>query len=164
MSTISEIPTHLNMRIDPKLRYLADLAARARGKSLTDYIEAAIQESFKTVSLDQFPELTEEPNVYELSPQERQERFKARRERISSPLSDYADSLWSENPLVRLQMLSLSGFDHLVSEDDKATWKYILSRRELKSEDGKLNLKLISERLSEIKSRAVAESKKKGSK
>jgi hypothetical protein len=152
------------MRIDPKLRYLTDLAVRASGKSLTDYIESALMESFKHVSLDQFPELSEEPNFYELTPAERQERFRKRDTTISSPLSDSAERLWSEHPFVRVQLLVLSGLDHLMSEDDKAVWNYLFTRPELKTQDGKLKMKLISQQWERIKSAALANAKTKGRK
>lgn len=136
-----EIPTHLNMRIDPRLRYLTEIAARARRMSLTEYIEDALRQSFKNVSVDEFPELSEEPEVYELSPAQRQEKFRKRRDTVSNPLSEIADRLWSENPLVRLQLLALSGFDHLMSDRDKGLWKHLF--RAYLTKDGKLNLKLI---------------------
>ncbi len=61
-----ELPTHLNMRIDPKLRYITELAARARSMTLTEYIAAALQDSFKNVSINPFAEDDEEPNYTNL--------------------------------------------------------------------------------------------------
>jgi hypothetical protein len=147
------------MRIDPKLRYLTDLAARARNVSLTEYIEEVLWESFKRVSIDQFPELNEEPNSRELSRAELLEKFKKRSAVVTNPLSDVSDGLWSEHPFVRLQLLAVSGLDHLMSHEDNALWEYIVSRRDLKSKDGKLNHKLISEQWAQIKADAL---KKKG--
>ena len=155
MSIDLEIPTHVNIRMDAKLRYLTDLAARARRISLTEYIEEALEESFKRVSLNQFPELDEEHNVYELSPEEKQAKFRKRRETVSNPLSELADRLWSEHPFVRLQLLAVSGLDHLMSEEDKAVWNYLFTRRDLKTKDGKLKMKIISQQWVEIKNAAL---------
>lgn len=163
MPADTQIPTHLNMRIDPKVRYLTELAARANSMSLTDYIESALQESFKRVSVDQFPELSEEPNVYELSPVERQERFRKRQTTIANPLSEVGDRLWSEHPFVRLQLLAVSGLDHLMGEE-KRVWDYLFTRRELKTPDGKLKTKLILQQWDSIKRDALAQPKKKGTK
>ena len=159
MSIENEIPTHLNMRIDPKLRYLTEIAARARHMSLTDYIEDSLRESFKKVSVDEFPELSEEPEVYELSPAQRQEKFRKRRDTVSNPLSEVADRLWSENAIVRLQLLALSGFDHLMSDDDKRLWKHIHSRGYLKK-DGRLDLKLVEKDWVKIRFAALHDAKK----
>ena len=167
MPVKNDIPTHLNMRIDPKLRYLLDLASRARGISLTEYIEEALKDSFKRVSLDQYPELSEEPEVYDLSPAERREKFRRRQEAVPNPLSEIADRLWSERPVVRLQLLAVSGFDHLMSDDDRRLWNHIVSRKNLRTKDGKLDLKLIEEKWKQIQFGSLhdaIEAKKKGNK
>lgn len=156
----TEIPTHLNMRIAPQLRYLTELAARARGKSLTEYIEAALLESFKRVNVDPLPGWNEEPEVRELSPAERLEKLKKRKEIVSNPLSELADQLWSEFPLTRLQLLATYA-EHLMGEEDRIVWRYIVSRKELKSKDGKLNQKKIHAEWGSIKNAALAESKTK---
>jgi hypothetical protein len=142
MPTNNEIPTHLNMRIDPKLRYLADLAARATGVSLTDYIEAAIWQSFAKVSLDQLPmpEGGEEPNYLTLSPTERQARFRKRASVVTNPLSDVGDRLWSEHPFARIQLLVVAGFDHLLGDEERRIWDYAFSRF---TKEGKLNTKAV---------------------
>jgi hypothetical protein len=129
MPVENDIPTHLNIPIDPKLRYLAELASRACGVSLTGYVEEAIRESFRRVSLDEFPELSEEPEVRELTRTEILAKFKKRSSTIANPLSDVADGLWSEHPFIRLQLLALSGLDHLMSEDDKTIWDYLFTRK-----------------------------------
>jgi uncharacterized protein (DUF1778 family) len=163
MSIDREIPTHLNMRIDPKLRYLAELAARATRKSMTDYIEAAIWESFKTVDLARFPEMDEEPNVREVSPQERLEMLKNRDAKVAQPLSDFADRLWSEHPFQRLQLVMLFA-EHLKSEEDETIWKYLFTRKDLKTKDGKLKNNLIHETWDQIKREALIASRVKESK
>ena len=148
MSTDAEIPTHLNMRIDPKLRYLADLAARARNMSLTDYIEDAIWESFKKVSLDQYPELSEEPGVYELSPVQRREKFQKRKETVSNPLSELGERLWADHPFTRIQLLVIAGFDHLLTNAERRIWDHVFATY---ATNGKLNTKRVIEKWDRIK-------------
>ena len=46
----------LTIRIEPKVKYLVELAARARGCWLTTYIQLALKESFKKVTLRVAPE------------------------------------------------------------------------------------------------------------
>jgi len=157
MPTDNEIPTHLNMRIDPKLRYLADLAARATGTSLTNYIEDAIWQSFAKVSLDRYPELDEEPNYLSLSPAERRERFHRRATVVMNPLSEAADRLWSEHPFVRIQMLVVFGFDHLLTDDERRYWDYAFARY---AKDGKLSTKTVVENWTRIKFAVMTEARK----
>lgn len=150
MSTDNEIPTHLNMRIDPKLRYLADLAARATGVSLTDYIEAAIWQSFAKVSLDRLPmpEIDEEPNYLSLPAAERQERFRKRATTVANPLSEIGDRLWVEHPFLRIQLLMVAGFDHLLSSEERRIWDYAFAHY---AKDGKLSTKRAIENWGKIK-------------
>jgi hypothetical protein len=162
MPADSDIPTHLNIRLDPKLRYLAEIACQAENMNLTEYVENALRDSFKNVSVDRFPELSEEPDNRELSPAERLEKFKKRATIVLNPLSDVADGLWSEYPSIRLQLLAVSGLDHLMSEKDKLLWDYLFSRKDLKLADGKLNHKLILSRWEQIKQDAMDANKKKG--
>lgn len=150
MSSDNEIPTHLNMRIDPKLRYLADLAARATGVNLTEYIEAAIRQSFAKVSLDQIPlpEMDEEPNYLGLSPAERRERFRKRAATVTNPLSEIGERLWSEHPFARIQLLVVAGFDHLLTADEQRLWDHAFAHY---AKDGKLSTKRVIENWSKIK-------------
>ena len=139
----NDISSHLNVRIEPRLRYLTELAARARNMNLTEYIEAALEDSFSRVSADQYPELSEEAEVYELSPAERLEKFRKRQNEVRHPLSEVAHRLWSEHPIVRIQLLAVSGLDHLMSEQDKHVWKHIMNRSTYMAKDGRLDLKAI---------------------
>jgi len=157
MPVDSEIPTHLNMRIDPKLRYLTELAARARSMSLTEYIEDALQASFKNVSIDPIAGFDEEPEVYELSPAERREKFRRRQDEVLHPLSEVADRLWSEHLIGRLQLLASAGLEHLMSEQDKHIWRHIFSRSSYKTKDGRLDLKVIEKEWTKIKFAAMTD-------
>jgi hypothetical protein len=155
MPVNNEIPTHLNIRLDPKLRYLTELAARARGVTLTAYIESALEDSFNKVSMAPITGWDEEPEVRELSIAERIEKFKARSLTVSSPLSEFAIGLWSEHPWIRIQALAMV-FSHLMSEDECKVWDYVNSRPEFKMSNGRLNGKVILERWPQIKVAALS--------
>ena len=43
--------------------------------------------------------------------------------------------LWSEDPFVRLQLLNVSGREHLMSEEDKAIWRYLFAQPELRTKE-----------------------------
>jgi hypothetical protein len=49
----------VTVRLDPKLRYLAELAARKQRRTLSSFVEWAIEESLKNVHLDDGGELNE---------------------------------------------------------------------------------------------------------
>ncbi len=153
----NNIPTHLNMRIAPRLRYLTELAASARKMSLTEYIETALEDSFKHVNVGLYPELPEEPNVYELSAVERQERFRKRQEEVRNPLSEFADRLWSEHPIVRIQLLAAAGLDHLMSEQDGHVWNHI---RKSYMKQGRIDLQAVEKEWTKIRFAATLDARR----
>lgn len=53
-----------SLRLEPKIKYLAEIAARQQRRSLTNYIEWALEESLKTVNIG---DIAFERSVYELS-------------------------------------------------------------------------------------------------
>jgi hypothetical protein len=119
------------LRIDPKIRYLADLAAAATGDSLTKYIEGALLESFKRVTL----RVAEKPEPFLDSagnwqmpepPDPTQERIQ---DEVKS-IGNLADLLWSDSEYVRMLMLSMTA-PHIQSDDDKALLAYVHGRKDL---------------------------------
>jgi hypothetical protein len=130
-----ELPTNLNMRMAPKVRYFLELAARLRSETVSAYIEGIIFESFKSVSLDSIDE--DEPGT------------------IKHPLSAQVDNLWSEHPIVRLQLMSALDFEHHMSKDEKAIWAYLFTRPDLFVEPGKMNRRLITDQWEAIKAQAL---------
>lgn len=111
-----DVPSHLNIRIEPKVRYLTELAARARGMSLTAYVESALMASLREVYLDG-GHISDSLLTLE-----------DRQERLTPPIdtfAHYADGLWSESPGKRLALRL--NFDHLLSEEEKKIWDYIMS-------------------------------------
>lgn len=62
------------MRLDPKLKYLAEIASRKQRRSLANFIEWAIEEALGKVMLDsgqQRSVLDEAPNLWRLEPADR---------------------------------------------------------------------------------------------
>jgi len=152
------------LRLDPKIRYLADLAAKTSGESLTKYLEAALKESFKRVTLRVPPE--PEPmylgnsGTFEVAP------IDAEQERIKNEamtIANLADSLWSESEFGRIQSLSILA-NRWMSDEDKALLQYIHARKDLHIVSGvgyKLNRVKIESEWDFIKA-AFAKSRKGG--
>ena len=128
----------LTLRIDPKVKYLAEITSRARGCSLTDYIETLLSESFKSVTLRVPPE--PEPSyghdrkpMLPKPPNEEEER--AANE--AKTVANLADDLWHETEFRRLQSLQIFA-PHLLSEEHHALLSYLHSREDLKTPSKKL--------------------------
>lgn len=92
----SEITT---VRLDPKLRYLAELAARKQRRTLSSFIEWAIEDS-----LGRF-------NVRE-------------RDEGSVTLLSQADKLWDVDEADRFAKLAF-GFPELMTHDEQLLWKLL---------------------------------------
>lgn len=88
----------MSLRIEPKLRYLIDLAARVQRRNITNYVEWALEESLKHVDIGDIP--------YESSIQH---------------LSDY---LWSLSEAKRFIRLATYRNDLLTYEEQKL-WNVI---------------------------------------
>ena len=87
----------VTVRLDPKLRYLAELAARRQRRTVSSYIEWAIEESFKHFSLD-----LDGPRV----------------------LADETETLWDVDDADRFVRLALHHPD-LLTHDEQVLWKLI---------------------------------------
>lgn len=94
----SEIVT---VRLDPEMRYLAELAARFQRRTLSSYIEWAIEESFKSAGamID-----TEGDAV---------------------PVNASRGTLWDTNEVDRFIRLA-KWAPHLLTHDEQELWKLIL--------------------------------------
>ena len=90
----------VTVRLDPKLRYLAELAARLHRRTLSSYVEWAIE-----ASLDN--------NV--LKPD-----FNGR----GASIRDDAEYLWDVDDADRFAKLALR-YPHLLSHEEQVTWKLI---------------------------------------
>ena len=87
----------VTVRLDPKLRYLAELAARRQRRTVSSYIEWAIENSFRHFSLDLNGE---------------------------GCLADEAEALWDVDEADRFARLALRHPD-LLTHDEQILWKLV---------------------------------------
>lgn len=87
----------VTVRLDPKLRYLAELAARRQRRTLSSYIEWAIEDSLKHFSLDLNDNRT---------------------------LADEAEALWDVDDADRFARLALR-HPELLTHDEQVLWKLV---------------------------------------
>lgn len=89
----------VTVRLDPKLRYLAELAARLHRRTLSSYIEWSIKEALDSEVLRQSGDWT-------LS------------------IGDEAENLWDVDEADRFARLALR-YPHLLSHEEQVRWKLI---------------------------------------
>lgn len=85
----------VTVRLDPKLRYLAELAARKQRRTLSSFIEWAIEESLKQIDVDG-----------------------------SRSIADLANALWDVDAADRFAKLALRN-ETLLSHDEQVMWKLV---------------------------------------
>ena len=90
----------VTVRLDPKLRYLADLAARKQRRTLSSFIEWAIAESLQRVILQEEEDGT------------------------SVSVSDLAEVLWDVDEPDRFAALA-ARFPEMLNHDEQLLWKAI---------------------------------------
>ena len=87
----------VTIRLDPKLRYLTDLAARSQRRTTSGFIEWAIETALKEVGV--YSKLTSD----------------------SVPLSDIKDSLWDVDEAYRFLKLAIE-FPNLLNHHEQVLW------------------------------------------
>lgn len=87
----------VTVRLDPKLRYLAELAARRQRRTLSSYIEWAMEDSLKHFSLDL---------------------------NGNGTLADEAEALWDVDEADRFARLALRHPD-LLTHEEQVLWKLV---------------------------------------
>lgn len=90
------------MRFDPKLKYLAEIAARKQRRSLANFLEWAIEQALKSAYLV-------EPNDYNNQ---------------GETVADSASKLWALDESDRLINLATS-FPDLLTYDEQTVWRVI---------------------------------------
>lgn len=155
-----ELPEVLGLRLEPKTRYLAELAARAQGRTLSSFVEQAIIASFNRVTLrkpsDPEPMYLGKSGEFHVAP------IDAKQERTQNEamtVSNMADTVWSDNPITRLEILAMS-LKHLMTSEDEQLWNYIHTRDDMKIKSGKgykFNRELIAANWKAIKADARKE-------
>lgn len=93
----------VTVRLDPKLRYLAELAARKQRRTLSSFIEWAIEDSLKRVHL------------YEGSGDNDDQ---------SRSVADEKSNLWDVDEPDRFAKLALS-YEYLLTHEEQVLWKVI---------------------------------------
>ena len=85
----------VTVRLDPKLRYLAELAARKQRRTVSSFIEWAVEESLDRVLLDN-----------------------------NTSLADAAENLWDVDEPDRFAKLALS-YEYTLTHEEQVLWKLI---------------------------------------
>ncbi|SHI12953.1 hypothetical protein [Desulfofustis glycolicus] len=93
----------VTVRLDPKLRYLAELAALKQRRTLSSYIEWAVQESLKNVYLAEGSGYNNDHGC---------------------TVHDEGDRLWDVDEPDRFAMLALR-YPELLTHDEQIRWKLI---------------------------------------
>jgi uncharacterized protein (DUF1778 family) len=93
----------VTLRLDPRLRYLTDLAARSQRRTTSGFIEWAIEESLKEIILDPGNSEYGRPEV---------------------TLADESFSLWDVDEPDRLVLLAIK-YPHLMTHEEQILWKII---------------------------------------
>ena len=89
----------VTLRLDPRLRYLTDLAARTQRRTTSGFIEWAIESALHLIVL--------KPGADS-----------------STTLADEASSLWDIEEADRFVMLAIK-YPHLLTHDEQVVWKLI---------------------------------------
>ena len=95
----SEIVT---IRLDPKLRYLAELAARRQRRTLSSFIEWGVSNSLSAVAIDE----------------------------TGKTVADRGDFLWDVDEADRFVRLALN-YESLLTHDEQVLWKAIKETKSL---------------------------------
>lgn len=91
----------ISIRLDPRLKYLAELAARRQRRPLSSYVEWAIEQSLKIVGPEYGSTLPSEPS-----------------------LADVASLLWDVDEADRFAKLALA-YPELLTHEEQILWKLI---------------------------------------
>lgn len=94
----------VTMRLDPKLRYLTELAARKQRRTVSSFIEWAIEHSLKDIILYEDYNYPGDPNKITLSQE--------------------AQTLWDTDESDRIAKLALT-YPELLTYDEQIVWKVI---------------------------------------
>lgn len=107
----------VTVRMDSKLNYLADLAARKHRRTLSSFVEWAIQQSFKEIVMD-------EGNSYSNEP--------------STSLSDMESRLWDVDQSERFARLAIL-YPDLLTHEEQERWKLLTDSQLLSPAMGRRN-------------------------
>jgi len=121
------------VRLEPRLRYLAEVGASAKGLTLSAYLEFALQESFKSVTLRVAPEPEPlyggDPSKVTMPEKPNEEEESAANSAMS--VANLAELLWSESEFERLQSRAILA-PHTLPKEDQELLRYLHGRDDLK--------------------------------
>jgi predicted DNA-binding protein len=167
----NDVSGRLEMRFDERLRYLSEIAARAKGMTNREYLEWAVDRSFAEVDLRKLPQgprpkfemVNGRPVIVNYS-----ERDAGDRELQGlHTLEHWKNGLWYHSPFLRLIALTRvvhvlqeaypeEKFDHLLTPEQNRIWSFLSSSDEfLIKATGRLNEKYIEENWQRVKDDAL---------
>jgi hypothetical protein len=95
----------VTIRLDPKLRYLTELAARKQRRTVSSFIEWAIEDALDKIVLKE-AKYNEDPRVFEIT------------------LGKRAEKLWDVDEADRVAKLGLN-YPELLTHNEQVLWKLI---------------------------------------
>jgi hypothetical protein len=93
----------ISVRLDPKLRYLSDLAARKQRRTISSFVEWAIEASLDKVIIHEGDQFEQKPSI---------------------TLGSVASSLWDVDPADRFVKLALR-YPELLTHEEQLLWKVL---------------------------------------
>ncbi len=120
----------VTVRLDPKLKYLAELAARKQRRTLSSYIEWVIEESLKDIYIKQ--------------------------EGVDACLGEWANELWDVDEADRFCLLALN-FPDLMTHEEQVMWKIVQEEKNFKDIGGHIVVSFVRSGWEPLKKYAAGE-------
>ncbi len=142
------------LRFDPRIRYLADLAARIQRRNLTDFLEWAIEEALKTIPIkagDNPYGDNNEPLYGDGSGNAVAGRKVA--SAFDNSIAARSHELWDVDEADRFVKLATK-FPHLLDYEEQILWKHILESPLSRNRDGALDVKLVRKHWAKLNNEA----------
>jgi hypothetical protein len=170
----SDVSSRLEMRFDERLKYLSEIAARAKGMTYREYLEWAVERSFCDVELRKLPQRSrpsmEMVNGELVTIDYSEQDAKDREDQKNFTLEHWKEGIWQPNPLARIIALKLAihafqstdpeqNYDHLLTPEQERVWAFLWKHDEylLDGAQGKrLNERLIVDNWQRIRDAALA--------
>ncbi len=131
------------IRFDPRLRYLADIAARVQRRTFTSFIEWAVEEALKSVQIKAGDNPYGDNNepLYGDGPTN---AIAGRKDQgaLSYSIAARAHEIWDVDEADRFVKLATM-FYHLLDIDEQRLWKRINESTLTKTKEGALDVKLV---------------------
>jgi hypothetical protein len=151
MATRTEVTT---VRFDPRLRYLAELAAKVQRRTFSSFIEWAVEEALKNVQIKagDNPYGDNDEPLYGDGP------GAVVAGRKTASVLDYSiaarsHELWDVDEADRFVKLATK-FPHLLDYEQQQLWKRILESSLSQTKEGKLDVKLVRKHWAKFNSEA----------